>query len=307
MDRALIALSALIAAAVFGGPRTMYISLGLAGLARLPSDYFRTLERKLNRDHRSPQEREMRGLFLVSAVTVASIVLGMLCERLFRGNFNFIELVVVAMALPVRPLWDRGLAVSSHLRAGNLAAARSEFEGTDMRHHALLDEHACARAAIEMLAVQFCEKILSPLVGYLLFGLAGLFIVKSVTIMQSAVASAETPFSKPIHHAHTWIHYIPARLAAVCWLAGALFLPGASYKKAAATIAAHAGAPSHLLLLHMPASVLALSLGGPLSLYASKAWVGSGVAKAGPADIKRALYLFALFHFFLIVGLGVFL
>ena len=308
MDRPLLILYALLLNAALAGPRQFYAALGFSQFMRLPGSFIRDIERKLNREHRSLEERKLRGTVLTIAIIIVSLVAGWIGGAIFH-HFQWMELFIVTAALPVRSIWDRAAQMRRALSLGDLAKARQALEGTPWRHHALLDESGLARAAIETLSVHFSEKIIAPILGYALLGLPGLFLVKSVTLLEEMLA--QPGYAEGFHQApqlaHTIIHYVPSRLAAILWLAASIFLPSGKWGLSAKEIGdGMAQEPPHIMSLLAAASTLRVTLGGPASVYANKRWIGSG-ARATPGDIRRALYLFALLHLLLFILLGFFL
>src|SRR5258708_37671566 len=105
MDRAILVLCALLLNAALGGPAQWHEATGLGRLLRRPSGLVRDLERRLNREHRSPRDRELRGTVLVVAMVLGCIAGGAILGTLFRHALWFIEPVLLALALPVRPTW----------------------------------------------------------------------------------------------------------------------------------------------------------------------------------------------------------
>ncbi|MDE3061076.1 MAG: cobalamin biosynthesis protein [Pseudomonadota bacterium] len=309
MDRAILALMALMLNALLAGPREWYAALGLTRLSRRPVVLLRDLERRLNREHRRLEVREMRGTVLVIAVMAASIILGGIGEWLFRHRLGFMSLLIVTAALPVRPTWDIVSQLRRALYAGDVHAAKETLEGTPWRHHALLDEYGVARAGIELLAVQFSEKIVAPVFWYLILGLPGLLVSRSVYLLQETLSppGADGGFGRTAQAVHYVLHYVPARLAALLWLAAAVFLPSVKWRDVARRISGGmtGGSPQALALL-AAASVLNVTLGGPSSPYVQR-WIGTGTARPGVYDLKRALFVFALLHPLLFVVLGFFL
>ena len=301
MNRALIVLSALLLNALLAGPRRLYQSLGAAPLLRLPAQAVRGLERRLNRDHCSESERETRGFILVGVACLISLLAGWLLGGLFQRNF--IELLVVTLALPVRPAWDIASGIRKGLQEGDVSGAKQVLEDTAWKHYAVLDEYGVARAGIETLAVCFSEKILSPALWYLLFGLPGLFLSKTIYLLRETMAS-DIAFSQAARTAHMVLHYIPSRLAALFWVAASLFLPSSQPREIAAQIGAgfFTASPNRLALLSA-ASVLTLALGGPVSVYA-KEWQGTGSSRPAARDIRRALTVYALMHLLLFILIG---
>ena len=306
-DHALFLILALLLNASFGGPRALYVGLGASALARLPASVLRSLERKLNREHRSEKEREIRGMVLVAAVVVFSVFAGWSLAHLLMHNLSFGELLIVTLCLPVRQAIDIAGGVRKALMGGSLPMARQNFEGTPWRHHAMLDEAGLCRASIEFLVIQFSLKIVCPLFWYLLFGLSGLFMSKLIYTLHEVATgsvSAQGNFGKAAEGFHQLIHIIPAHIAALLWLVAAPFIGGGRWGVAAAQLRAHTNSAPELLSLATAASVLGVTLGGPGSVYLRGKWVGTGTQRPGAADILQALYLFALLCLLLLVCLG---
>lgn len=303
MDRALLVLCALLLNAAIAGPREWYVKLGISRLAALPGRLARHAERKLNREHRSAEDRRLRGWAVVAAALFTAGLLGAPAAFLFANDLRFIELVLVALLLPVRPIWDRASAIRRGLAATDIPKARGALVGTPWKHHALLDEHGLARAAIETTAVDFSEKLVAPVLAYLWLGLPGLFIVKALSVLQSALAQAPE-FGEAAAVTHRWLHFIPARLAAAFLLFSALFLTSANIAAAAKQVGAFLLTDTpRALMVRTQAAVLNLALGGPKSPYLG-VWAESGAMKTLPSDISRALvaYLFACIGLFIFAG-----
>ena len=306
-DHALFIIIALLLNAAVAGPRAWYVACGIPLLTRLPAQVLRTLERKLNREHRSEKEREIRGMVLVAIVVLFAVLLGWSLSHLLMKNLSFVELLIVTACLPVREAIDIALAVRKGLVSGNIAQARLALEGTPWRHHALMDEAGLSRAAIEILAIQFAIKIVGASFWYLLFGLSGLLMSKLVYLLHEVTgvsASAQGNFGKSVQAFHQLIHIIPAHIAAVLWLVAAPFLPSGNWTQAAAGVRARFGEIPETLALACAACVLGISLGGPGSVYAGGQWLGSGSARVGTRDILRGLYLFSLLCLLLLVCFG---
>ena len=315
MDRAVIVLSALLLNAVLGGPRRLYAPLRLSQLSQFPVTLLRDAERKLNREHRSQQQREWRGGILVAAVIVADMLAGWLGGALFSNDLHFVEIILLAALLPVRQTWDLVAQLRRYLQEGNLLQARLTLEGTVWRHYMLLDEYGLARAGIEMLAVHFSEKILAPILWYLLFGLPGFFISKSIYLMVETLTTLSSDrngrgFKSAATFVHFLIHYVPVRIAAFLWSVAGLFPTSgnafAGDSKALLSKAMMNGSAQTVSLLSA-AGALGISLGGPSSAYANKEWLGTGTVRATPRHLRRALYVFALLNLLLFVLLGIFL
>lgn len=306
MDHALLALCALLLNAVLGGPRRWYAALGATRLGQIPARFLRALERKLNRQHRSTQQREWRGMVLVMAAVPTSIAAGAVAKWMLE-TIPFAEVLLLAVLLPVRPTWDIASHLRKQLSAGNLAQSRNTLKDTQWRHYALLDEHGLARAGIEILAVCFLEKILSPVCWYLLFGLPGLLACKTVTLMQETYSrppATAADFGKAAIMVHGWMHWLPARIAFLFWFAARGFLPRETKFPPVRALLREVN-PQRLVLL-AASSALGVSLGGPTSVYVQE-WIGGGPVKALPQDITRALFAYILLNVFLFLLAGFFL
>lgn len=311
MDRAVLILSALLINAALAGPRRWYAPLKLERVAHLPAAVIGKAERKLDREHRTLREREARGVIFTGAVFLCCWAAGALLAWVFSFHLQFLEMLLLAALLPVRPGFDRVRQLQAQLKKGELAAARQALAHTPWRHHALLDAPGLARAGIELLAVQFASKILAPSLWYCLLGLPAFLFARALYLVVETlnpVAPGAAGFGRLARQIHAVMDYVPSRLAALLWVGASLFLPTARPAAAARSILAEGRftPDSQSFTLMAVAHVLQLSLGGPLSAYGDRRWRGSGGLRAGPEDVAKALYLCALLHLFLFVGFGVF-
>lgn len=316
MDRAVIVISAMILNAAIAGPKRFYDRIPLPRAGRFAGGILRTMERKLNRENRSAVQRRLRGIVIVSVTLLASLALGLLLARFFKYNAHFLEIFMLSMMLPVRQSWDIASGIHKALKNDNTAAARACLDKTLWRHHAFMDTHSVARAAIELLAVHFSEKILAPAFWYIFLGLPGFFVSKASYLLKETMVQplqikhgGDSAFGTAALAVHYVYHYLPSRTAALLYLSTMVFLPSSRPLEAAQAVIGgdiDTGTPEQAALL-AEASVLGLALGGPTSVYTDSEWQGSGRAKATPADIRSALYLFALLHLFIVVLFGLFL
>jgi adenosylcobinamide-phosphate synthase len=311
MDHTLIVLSALLVNLLFGGFSSVYQRLGLSALTHLPAQGVRDIERRLNREHRSVEERIMRGWVFALFSGAACIILGTLLSWILEDEWQIAEIILLAILLPLRGTWKIASAIRSALLKGKLNDARRALAGTVWKHHAKLDEHGVSRAAIEMIAVHFSEKIVAPVLFYLLFGLPGFFVSKTIYLMQETLVrptESEQAFAKAAHTLHFILHYLTARLTAMLWLVAAIFMPSADVKDATQQViyGFFGETPQDIALLGAGA-VLRLSLGGPTSAYVHEGWIGAGTAKATQADIGRAQRALILVQLLLFCFVGLFI
>ncbi|MFO0389137.1 MAG: cobalamin biosynthesis protein [Alphaproteobacteria bacterium] len=303
MDSAFIIICALILNALLAGPRSLYERLGVLALLHFPAKKLREVERKLNREHRPERELEMRGYIVLASGLCAATAIGWLLGGVTLASGKLFDVVVLAVLLPVRPIIDFAHAVKKSLRQNNIPEAREVFSHTTWRHHAVMDEYSLARAAIETLAVHFVERIVSPLLFYIVLGLPGALACIFITMLHDTVSGGA--FSIAAKNAYAIAQWLPSRFAACLWIAASLFLPEGKIKHIAAQLwplmATDAPQP---LALSCAGHVMNISLGGPASVYSGGNWLGNGTPKILHLHIGKALYLFAIIHILLIVILG---
>lgn len=204
----MIALAALIVEAALGYPRRWWHPvMGVGALIA-------AVERRWNR------RRRAEGIALVVLLVGLSVLLGSAIERLG----TIVSVAVATTGLAQRSLHDHVAAVARPLAAGDLGAARQAVAMIVGRDTATLDEAGVATAAIESLAESFCDGVVAPALGLLLFGLPGLFAVKAINTADSMVGH-RTPelraFGWAAARADDVVNFVPARVAgALIALAG---------------------------------------------------------------------------------------
>ena len=97
-----------------------------------------------------------------------------------------------------------------------------------------------------------------------------------------------------------FVHYVPSRLSALCFLASALFIPSCHPLLGLQTLALHsrrlAGAACGCTFA-AAAGALGATLAGPHSRLLGgreTPWVGHGAPASGPRDLLRALMLYGI-------------
>ncbi len=301
MDHALIALLALLLNLIAGGPRALYEASGAVRLSRIPA--------KLLRDREPFFTKENQPILLVGYALAIACAAGLFFQFILRGNIQFLEIIIVACLLPVRPALERLWFIRKALASGDVAGARKQLEGTVWKHHVLLDEHGTARAAAELVAAALHERVLHPLLWYLALGLPGLFVCRTVTLLKESLPAS--------FHAESYVHqitlgvfkltaWVASRLMAIIWLIASLFVPPSDVLRTSNQLAASAttAAPT-AYAIEAVAIVLKAALGGPTSAYVSQQWLGSDSAKLAPAQLYRLQLIsaFALLVMLLLLGL----
>jgi adenosylcobinamide-phosphate synthase len=262
-------------------------------------------DRKLNREIRGEASRRGRGIVTVVALSGGAALLGLAIELLCRGTVPgaVVEVLLIAVLVAQRSLYEHVAAVRRALDAGGLTAGRAAVRHIVGRDPASLDAHGVARAAIESLAENFGDGVVAPVFWYLLAGLPGLFAYKMTNTLDSMIGHRS-----PRYRAFGWaaarlddfLNLVPARLGGLLLAAAAVFAPGCRPGHAVAIMlrdgrkhrSLNAGWPEGAM-----AGALGLALAGPRR-YAqgvvADPWVGDGTARAATSDIARALSLYRL-------------
>jgi adenosylcobinamide-phosphate synthase len=249
-------------------------------------------ETRLNRPELPAAARRGRGILLCSAMVLAAAALG------WGLSFAWpIEIVVAAVLIAQRGLFDHVRAVAQALETGGEEAGRMAVSHIVGRDPASLDRHGIARAAIESLAENFSDAVAAPVFWYLLGGLPGLLVYKTVNTLDSMVgyrSERYLAFGWASARLDDLLNLIPARLSALL-LALAAFSPAAlktAWRDHPNHRSPNSGWPEAAM-----AGALGLALAGP-RVYAGQApegkWIGDGRREAEPADIRKALRVFVI-------------
>jgi adenosylcobinamide-phosphate synthase len=264
------------------------------------------LDRRLNRERRAAGARALRGAVVLVVLAAAMAALGWLIADVSRSvPFGWIiELLLVVLLLAQRSLFDHVRAVARALERDGLAGGRAAVAHIVGRDPAQLDEHGVSRAAIESLAESFSDGVVAPAFWYLLLGLPGLFVFKTINTMDSMIgyrSERHAAFGMATAKLDDALNYIPARIAGGFIVAAAMFVPKGLSSQALSVMlrdggkhrSPNAGWPEAAM-----AGALSVALSGP-RMYDGKAedapWLGEEFsARIGTAEIRRALYLFVV-------------
>ncbi|HZT50386.1 MAG TPA: adenosylcobinamide-phosphate synthase CbiB [Stellaceae bacterium] len=260
---------------------------------------------RLNREHRSPQARRVRGILTVVVLVVAAALAGLgLALALHRFRLGWaIEAAVVAILLAQKSLFSHVAAVAAALQGEGLAAGRAAVGAIVGRDPESLDEHGVARAAIESLAENFSDGVVAPALWYALLGLPGLFVYKTANTLDSMIG-----YRSPRHVDFGWaaarlddlLNLAPARLAGLLLGCAAMVTPRANGRDALLTMMRDAGkhrSPNAGWPEAAAAGALGLALAGPRrygGILVEEPWLGTGRARATPADMAKALRLYLM-------------
>ena len=264
------------------------------------------LDRRLNRERRAAGARALRGAVVAVAVAAAMAVLGWALAKFSRSvPYGWaIELLFVVLLLAQRGLFDHVRAVGRALDTDGLAGGRAAVAHIVGRDPEQLDEHGIARAAIESLAEGFSDAVVAPAFWYLLFGLPGLFVYKTINTMDSMIGyrtERHAAFGMVTARLDDALNYVPARLAGGFIVAAAMFAPNGLSAQALKVMlrdggkhrSPNAGRPEAAM-----AGALSVALSGPRRYdgkVVDEPWLGEEFsARIGVVEIRRALYLFVV-------------
>jgi adenosylcobinamide-phosphate synthase len=263
------------------------------------------LDRRLNRDGRSPGVLRVRGALTVLIVVAAAATAGWgiaVYGRLLPYGW-LIELFVATTMLAQRSLFAHVRLVAKALRLNGIEGGRAAVRHIVGRDVAALDEYGVARAAVESGAENFSDAVVAPAFWYLLLGLPGMLAYKAVNTLDSMIGyrtARHENFGKAAARLDDLASLIPARLSALLIALAAVATPTANPWRALATVRRDAGkhrSPNAGWPEAAMAGALDLALAGPRPYHGQLQpgpWIGSGRARATPHDISRALYLYAV-------------
>lgn len=299
----LLLLLALVVDAAVGrfGPLAAVLPRPLGAVAA----FARGAERRLNRMHRPTVDRAIRGLLVVLLAGGCAAALGWGVAVLARMHPHgaVVELLAVLVVLDVRWPPVRALAVAGALRKGEVDKARA-LAAPMIRHEpAGLDAHGVARGAAAALAEGHAARLTAAAFWYLLLGVPGLWTYAAVRAVACEVGQPVErlrAFGFAASRLDFALAAIPFRLAALLFGVAALFVPGARAGRALAA-AARDGRRHPRFNVGWPVAALAgalgACLGGPEVRGADRVmvpWLGDGSARLRSADLRRAVYIYAV-------------
>ena len=263
------------------------------------------LDRHLNQPQWPSATRRLMGVVAVIILAISAAGVGGAIECAVQATLPLtpaliVEALLASSLFAQRSLFDHVLAVANGLRDGGLDGGRRAVSMIVGRNPQSLDEPGVCRAAIESLAENFADGVVSPMVWCAMFGLPGLVFYKAINTADSMIGHRT-----PRHAAFGWaaarlddvINLPGARLSAI-WIVTAAFLWRADWRGALRAAWRDAGkhrSPNAGWPEAAMAGALGLRLAGP-RIYGDTrvedAWMGDGRAEAAAADLRRALRLY---------------
>ena len=301
-DALLILFMALALDAMFGemGPLFRLLPHPVVVIGRLIG----RLDKRLNKPSLPEADRKTRGVVLVVLMVALALVVGGAIAFVARAvpHLWLLEVFAAATLIAQRALFDHVDDVARALEHNGLEAGRYAVSRIVGRDPQSLDEHGVARAAIESLAENFADAVVAPVFWFVVLGLPGLLLYKTVNTLDSMVG-----YRNDKYRAFGWasarlddvLNLIPARLSGLIIALAALFAARGNPLRAVGTMvrdARHHKSPNSGWPEAAMAGALGLALGGPRKypgLVVDEKWIGQGRARATVADIDRALHLFS--------------
>ncbi|NIQ91600.1 MAG: cobalamin biosynthesis protein, partial [Deltaproteobacteria bacterium] len=195
-----------------------------------------------------------------------------------------------------------------------LTQARTELQKIVGRDTSNLNSEGVARGAVESVAENFVDGVLSPIFWYSLIavfshlfgcpapaaaGVVGMFAFKTISTLDSMVGYRRQHyllFGRPAARLDDWANFLPARLSLIILSIGAV-LSGekawAGWKTSRRDRLKHPS-PNAGHSESFVAGALGIRLGGP-TVYqeetVEKPWLGDGDEEVGPQHIRRCCRL----------------
>ncbi len=237
--------------------------------------------------------RKIKGMVAIVAICVLAFASGALLVKLPLSPLW--QLLLAAVLLAWRSLADHVAAVAAAL-TGSLPEARAALARIVGRDTAEMDEAAIARAAIESAAENFSDGVIAPAFWFLLFGLPGMLLYKTINTADSMIGYRNERYEEfgwAAARLDDLANWVPARLSALL-----IALSGAVPLRLWSTIAAearrhrspNAGWPEAAM-----ARALGVALAGPRryggTLHDEPFIHPCGSRSPGATEIRRAIRL----------------
>lgn len=249
---------------------------------------------------RTPEGERRAGRLLAAALPVGTAVICggvcLLARRLHPAAGFVVETVWCWQALALRGLAAESGRVYRELAKGDLPAARLAVGRIVGRDTQALTAEGVTKAAVETVAENFSDGVAAPLFWMLLGGAPLALVYKSINTMDSMVGYKNDRylhFGRAAARLDDVANYLPARLAALLWIAGA-FLTGHDGRNAwriwRRDRRCHAS-PNSAQTESACAGALGVQLAGPAVYFGKqydKPTIGDALRPVEPEDILRA-------------------
>lgn len=277
--------------------RAFITPIGMTG------QFLSNLQTRYNRPEYTDQMRRSEGISSLAVVITLSIIIGISLEILVQYlPFGWVpEAVLIAMVLALRTHFDSARVLATTLEHGT-EQGRATLALFAARDTSALDRTGVCRAGIEITARTFYEGVVHPVVFYLLFGLPGLLVVRSISVFSRAI-DERTQYGTCFGWASGRVNRlleVPSLLVGPFIIALAVLLSGKPKAAGKVLSLVRKDAGKHALkrdgwAFASFAGALDVKLGGPAYYYGkarNHAWIGEHLRDAKVEDIWAARRLF---------------
>ena len=179
------------------------------------------LETRFNQRSLSGKRRRQLGILAITLWLLAAMLIGygaqIALSYLPALLAVSLEILIIAILLAGRSLYDHIMAVAQALQTGDLAKARWAVSMIVGRDTSEMSEDDIARAAIETGAENLSDGVIAPALWYLIGGLPLLLAYKMINTADSMVG-----YKSSRYYAFGWgaamvddiVNFLPARLSA---------------------------------------------------------------------------------------------
>ena len=260
---------------------------------------------KLNRDNRSQGDRAIRGGVALLLLAILSGGFGWAVAILSQKIqlFWILEVALIVLFINQRGTHANVKKLSRSLRNSDLKAAQNNVlltiydnvDGTDADKMAALGLEICANA--------MTRNVVAPVFWYILFGLPGLLIFQSVAVQEQIIGKQTKKyhaFGFTAARLSDILQFVPARIAGLLIVIGAIFVPTATPRKALMVMLRDSSKHCSTITgwpLSAMVGALRLTISNnhkPPGQPTIFSWIGDGRAKITPRDISLGLYLFSV-------------
>jgi len=203
---------------------------------RTPIDVMETYiswcDQKLNRSDRLQNDRAIRGgltiLFLILSLGAIGWIIAKLSQVM--GYVWIVETILIMSFVTQGVAYQKLYRLAKHLKTSNLDSVYQEL--LLITHHPIRKEDSgnIFRRAIEACAGVIVRRGVGPIFWYILFGLPGLLVYSSTSIMADYFddkGDKHIAFGFASRRLNNIFNYIPARLAGLIISIAAIFVPTA--------------------------------------------------------------------------------
>lgn len=300
IDPLILWLIVVVADALFAGLPVLGSALGLPlALVRRAAMWF---DYKLNREQRSEANRLLRGALMVCVMALAAWTVGWFLASIARSLPHgwIIEAAVIAGLILQRRMIDPVRRIARALASQDIDAARVALSRIVSYDSAGLDAHAVARGAVEAGAARFQTGVIAAAFWYLLLGLPGLCVSRTVNVIADCIGDASprhAAFGLAAARLDEVLGLLPALLAGLTVVAASAFVPSASAAASYSVWSRSLRQPGVLIKGRAEgamAGALGLALSSPrrpTGAGIGDGWIGDGKARIGATDVVRAVLL----------------